>query len=129
MKKKRTKSQQGRANRRKGGDYERKIARTYRRHSFDCVRGAQHQDGFNNPDLVLKDTNRDYWIECCHLAGGGMVFRKWKQAEEARDKAESNEQAILYPHETVLHLHVDNGPDLVVISLEHWMSLIGYDRS
>ena len=105
----------GRSQRAKGVRYEQKIARYYETMGFNAKRGDQRRYGDDAPDVVL-DELPDLWIECSHRAGGGFAFRKWDQAVEAVGNERKN---------IVLHLHEDNGPDLVVVSAEFWKEILG----
>jgi hypothetical protein len=109
----------GNKSRDKGIRYRQKIAAFYRELGYHAYAGEQSRKGSDAPDVVIRKLDYlDMWIECKHYARGVNVFAAYDQANEAAgDQAPCNV-------DIVVHAHIDNGPDLVVIDLPTWKYIL-----
>lgn len=96
----------------KGQRYERKIATEYTSRGWPAQRGIQTRAG--GSEAADVETDLPYHLECKHYKGLGLTGRAWNQAVGDCDNDKR----------PVVHLHGNNGPHLVVVSLEHWFELM-----
>ncbi len=100
----------------KGHQYERDTANFYKEVypnlATQIRRGQQSREGDDAPDVIVP--GKGWWIECGRRNHGCWMYDKWKQAKLAK-KPEDR---------PVLHLKVDRGDDLVMISRAHWDILL-----
>ena len=104
----------GASQRRKGHNYEREIAREYRKRGLDAKRGQQSRDGNEDSDVVSPGLS----IECKCRAKCPNVFDAMAQAIEGVKTDET----------PIVHVRVDRRGDLVVLRLEDWFEFLESKR-
>lgn len=108
----------GAHSRTKGHSYERAIAIFYRAMGFPAKRTLQSREGFEGADVQ----GTPWWVECKRYGSIGKVMGWWEQASKDVQRCKATTASSI--QNVVLHIKEDRGPDLVVISLDHWKQLV-----